>query len=196
MSFIAVGIGVAGLVASQYNANQQDTARNRAKGAVDKQIAERKDYQISPELMKAYNISLNNANGQSQVETSLDNVANRTLGQQLSNNSRYATSGSEAQLGATGAVQNYNQNLDQAAIAGSQQKQQNLQSLYGLSGEMANQEQTQYGYNQQYPIEQRLAFASALMGNQANQQIATNTANTNLIGSLGGAALNAYANKG
>jgi bisphosphoglycerate-dependent phosphoglycerate mutase len=154
---------------------------------INNYLSQRQDYQISPELTQAFNLSQNNALGESDIQSKLENAANRTEGQQLNNNSRYATSGSEAQLGANQAVQNYGANLDNAAIAGSQQKQQNLAQYYGLSGELANQQQTQYGYNQQYPLEQRLAFASALAANNNNKEIAQNTSQNNLLGSLIGA---------
>lgn len=199
MSFVAIAIGgsaLIGLAANQYNKNQQDTANKRALGQSTNLLNSRKDYEIPEELKRAYNLSLNNAEGQSDIQTRLDNVANRRLGQQLSNNSRYATSGSEAQLGASGALQNYGENLDQSAVAGSQQHQQNLQNLYGVTNTIANQKQTAYGYNQQYPLEQRLAFLSAMQQNAANEGIANANANSSLIGSLGSSAANALLSRG
>lgn len=194
MSFIAAAVGVAALVANQYNKNQQDTANKRAASQGNQLLNTRQDYQIPDELKKAYGLAQSNAYGTPDIESRLTNVANRTLGQQLSNNSRYATSGSEAQLGANSAVQNYNQGLDQAAIAGTQQHQQNLQSLYNLSNEMANQKQTQFEFNQQYPVQQRLAFLTALNTNQNNSAIANNTAQMNLLGGLGSSLIKSQNN--
>lgn len=185
MSFIVAAVGTAALIANQYNKNQQDTANKRAASKSNEVLNTRLDYQIPDELKKAYGLAQSNAYGTPDIESRLTNVANRTLGQQLSNNSRLATSGSEAQLGANSAVQNYNQGLDQAAIAGTQQHQQNLQSLYNLSNEMANQRQTQFEFNQQYPVQQRLAFLNALNTNQLNSSIANNTAQMNILSGLG-----------
>ena len=147
-------------------------------------LASRQNYQIPPELANAYNLSLNNANGESDIQQRMDNAANRQLAGQLSSNSRNATSGSEAQLGANSALQNYNQNLDQSAIAGSQQKQQNLSNYYNLSDAIGNQRQTAFEFNNQYPLEQRLAFLSSIMGNNANTNIANINANAALLGGV------------
>lgn len=156
-------------------------------------LSKRKDYQAPKELVDSYK-QINgelNANEDSFLAAK-QKIAQRRESQTISNNNRNATSSEEAQIGAAKAVGQFGDDSNENLAEDLQQKQGLRAQSLQAAGMVADERNNEYIYNQQYPLEQRLAFLSQQKQNEANLKQAQINADSqqsgNILGFLGDAA--------
>jgi hypothetical protein len=178
------GVGaIIGGVAARKARKDATKLRQRGEGLMNEAFAKRSDYAIPDEIKNAYDLSENRAFAKSGVQSALEKSADQTLSNNLSAVRRYATSSNDALAAASGAYGANQQSYNDAAVAGAQDKQQNMAALYDQASQMGSYKNLMYDMNVNVPYLQRLEFAQGMIGagfqgeqnsRMASAQIASN----------------------
>lgn len=178
-NFGAIGQGVAGTIQSGVGLLQYRKAKKLYKEGQRLQkeaYAKRTDYQIPDEIKNNVALAQNEAFGKPAVQSYLEENANQKLSGNLSAVRRYATSSADALALASGANTQANMDMNSAAVAGAQQRQQNMQSLYQANSNLGDHRALAWDLNVNVPFLQRLQWSQDLMGTgYQGQNDATNT---------------------
>lgn len=163
----AIGQGVAGTIQSGVGYYQYRKARKLRKEGerlMKEAQAKRTDYQIPDEIRNQYSLAHSEAFGKPAVQQAMENAADAEQSANLGAVSRYATSGADALAAAAGVNQQSRQGYNEAAIAGAQQRQQNMGNLYQAGNLLADYKSMAWDLNVNIPYLQRMQWAQDLIG--------------------------------
>lgn len=163
----AIGQGVAGTIQSVTGLIQKRKARKlrkRGEGLEREAWKKRTDFEIPQEISDQYQAAQNQAYGKPAVQQYMEDAADQTLSGNLSAVKRYATSGADALAAATAVNQQSMADRNQAAIAGEQARQQNMDRLYNSGNLLADYKSMAWDMNVNIPFLQRLQWAQDLQG--------------------------------
>lgn len=125
---------------------------------------ERQDFQIPDEIKKAYSYAQQLLGGKSTLQSGMEENASRALSGNLANINKGATSATQAILAGSGAQNQYNANLNQAAMAGAQQKSQREGQALGAAQMMGDYDTMKFDQNINIPYLQKLQFSQDMIG--------------------------------
>jgi hypothetical protein len=152
--------------------NQANQLYDQGNQMVTDAMAKRTDYTVPQELFKSQLLAQNMYNDNS-VQAALQAQANQSAGNLVSQFNRTAGTQSDAAAGALAAEQMRAQGMNQAAIAGAQNRKNSLSAIMSANQQIAAARETAYQYNVMTP------FA-------LNFQRGINLANQGLVGRLEG----------
>lgn len=200
-NFGAIGQGVAGTIQSAVGLFQKKRARGiRRKGEklMEEAWKKRTNYEIPQEVRDNLASAQNEAYSKPAVMQYMEDAAGRQLAGNMSAVRRYATSSADALAAAAGANQGYGDALTNAAVAGAQTRQQNMQNVYNAGNTLADYKSMAWDMNVNQPFLQRMQWAQQMIGSGyqgENDAINTFVEGQNQIGqsaanffSLGGGA--------
>ena len=142
--------------------------------------ARRTKFQIPTGISANYAQAQNELGAKPAVEQAMQDATNQQLAGNLSAVRRYATSGADALAAASGAQNVAQQGMSQAAVAGGQARQQNMENVLQAGNALGDYQSMQWDVNVNQPYLQRMEFAQ---GKQAAGQAQEQAA----LGSIGGA---------
>jgi hypothetical protein len=168
-----VGGAVKGIRKRKAAKKMQQSAQDAFnKGQADAQSAldflDQNKYEIPKEI--GQNVALaQNELGSSALQSNMEAQADRGLAGQLSSVNRASTSGSDALAAATAVNNAAMGQYNNAAVAGAQERQQDLANLMGARSEMGDYRTTQQNYNVVMPFLQRMELAQGAITNAGNR---------------------------
>jgi len=191
MTWIAVGVGVAGLAYSVYSSEHAKSQANKAQKAEQDAINNGPKYQVQDEAYQNRNI----AEGQAFGRNRAIQMQQQNIGQEASNAGAAArdVSSSTSDLLSTIAAINANKNTNLRGLAQdeAQVQQQNLGSLYNANNNLIDEKDKAWNYNSNMPYQMKIAMLrDKIQYNQNVQQKATDNAFASATSIAG-----AYANK-
>jgi hypothetical protein len=126
--------------------------------------AKRTDYKIPTEITGNVGLAESEAFGKPAIQKAMEESADIEMGRNLSTVRRYATSSADALALATGATQQARDGMNEAAVAGAQQRSDNMQHLYEAKNTLADYKTLQWDMNVNVPFLQRMQWAMDLQG--------------------------------
>ena len=182
----AVAAGIAKKKAIKRAKEAADKKASAAQKEIDDAVKFKEDnkYEV-PDIIKDRVALAKQEVGNSTVQTNLERMANDKLARNVGNIQRTATSSTDA-LGALAHAENQaSQDFTQAAVAGGQERQQDLQNLYGAQSELGSYENIQYDQNINMPYLQRMELAQGKLGLATQMQMQAGGAKLENAGFVG-----------
>lgn len=163
----AIGQGVAGTIQSGVGLFQRREAKKlRKKGeAMEAEAwANRTDFEIPEEVTRNLQTAQNEAYGKSQLQSYMEEQADSEQANNLSAVRRYATSSADALAAAGNANLMARRGKQEAAVAGAQERQQDMGRVYEAGNTLADYKSLQWDMNVNMPFLQRLQWSQSLQG--------------------------------
>jgi len=197
---IAGGAMIAGGIAKGI-AKRRAAKKMRDKASKDMKAAEEASENLiqgleknkfqTPDAAKASLALAQNELNSNQLQTALDAQADNNLAGMTSTMTRTATSGADAMAAAQKAYGMSQEQKQQNAVLGAQQRQQNVQNVMGAQSEIGQYEDLGWQRNVLLPMSQRLELQQGKLGNAANQYNASQSAMYDTAGMFGDALMGA-----
>jgi hypothetical protein len=150
--------------AAQKAQRQAESLQRKGEAQMDEAWKKRTNYEIPKEIQDQYNLAGERAFAKSDIQTGMENSADRGLSNNLSAIRRYATSSNDALAAVSGAYGANQEGYNQAATAGAEQKQQNMAQYYQQGSQMGDYKNLMYDMNVNVPFLQRMEFAQGMIG--------------------------------
>jgi hypothetical protein len=163
----AIGQGVAGTIQSGvgiFQARKARKLRKKGEALMNEAWSKRTDFEIPDEAKANFQEAQNQAYAKPAVERAIEDNANFALSNNLSAIKRYATSSADALSAVNNASQQFNQNVNQAAIAGDEVRQQNISRLNDSRNVLSDYRAMAWDMNVNVPFLQRIQWAQDLIG--------------------------------
>lgn len=177
MSFVAVGVGVAGLAYGVYSSEHAKSQANKAQKAEQDAINNAPKYQVQDEAYQNKNI----AEGQAFGRNRAIQMQQQNISQEAANagaTARDTATGTSDLLSTIAAINsNKNTNLRGLSQDEAQLQQQNVGALYGANNALIDEKDKAWNYNSNMPYQMKIAMLrDKIQFNQQVQQKSTDNA--------------------